>query len=109
MLDDGVGAAPALPGMRGLLRSVRTPEFSGLVFHEVEAKSALNRVPGASPMPFTWTINPYRGCSHACAYCFARNTHTYLDFDAGADFDSQIVVKVNIVRVLERELLSARW
>jgi DNA repair photolyase len=109
VLDDGVGAAPALPGMRGLLRSVRTPEFAGTVFHEVEAKSALNRVPGSSPMPFTWTINPYRGCSHACTYCFARNSHTYLDFDAGADFDRQIVVKVNIVRVLERELRSPRW
>jgi DNA repair photolyase len=109
VLDDGVGAAQALPGMRGLLRSVRTPEFEGVVFHEVEAKSALNRVPGASPMPFTWTVNPYRGCSHACSYCYARNTHTYLDFDAGADFDGQIVVKVNIGRVLDRELRSPRW
>lgn len=109
VLDEGVGAAPALPGMRGLLRSVRTPEFAGMVFHEVEAKSALNRVPAASRMPFTWTVNPYRGCSHGCVYCFARNTHTYLDLDAGADFDSQIVVKVNIGRVLERELRAPRW
>jgi DNA repair photolyase len=109
VLDEGIGAAPALPGMRGLLRSVRTPEFAGMVFHEVEAKSALNRVPDASRMPFTWTVNPYRGCSHGCVYCFARNTHTYLDLDAGADFDSQIVVKVNIGRVLERELRSSRW
>jgi DNA repair photolyase len=109
VLDEAVGSAPALPGMRGLLRSVRTPEFAGTVFHEVEAKSALNRVPGASQMPFTWTVNPYRGCTHACSYCFARNTHTYLDFDAGADFDSQIVVKVNVARVLERELRSPRW
>jgi DNA repair photolyase len=109
VLDEGVGAAPALPGMRGLLRSVRTPEFAGMVFHEVEAKSALNRVPAVSRMPFTWTINPYRGCSHGCVYCFARNTHTYLDLDAGADFDSQIVVKVNIGRVLERELRAPRW
>jgi hypothetical protein len=70
VLDEGIGAAAALPGMRGHLRSVRTPEFAGTVFHEVEAKSALNRVPVASRMPFTWTINPYRGCSHACRYCF---------------------------------------
>jgi DNA repair photolyase len=109
VLDEGIGATPALPGMRGLLRSVRTPEFAGMVFHEVEAKSALNRVPAASRMPFTWTVNPYRGCSHGCVYCFARNTHTYLDLDAGADFDSQIVVKVNIGRVLERELRARRW
>jgi DNA repair photolyase len=109
VLTDGVGDAAALPGLKGLLRSVRTPEFAGTVFHEVEAKSALNRVPGNSPMPFRWTVNPYRGCSHACVYCFARNTHTYLDLDAGADFDSQIVVKVNVGRVLARELARPKW
>ncbi|MHA6625508.1 Rv2578c family radical SAM protein [Pseudonocardia sichuanensis] len=255
---DGVGDEPALPGLRGLLRSIRTPEFAGTVFHEVEARSALNEVRGPSPLPFRWTINPYRGCSHACTYCldpstlvlmadgrrkpirelvvgdeiigtrvrgsyrrsvgtrvlatwstrkrayrvtcedgteivasgdhrfltdrgwrhvarqepgepqrpylttddrlaglgpgdaitepdprrvvdvadlgheqemidittgtgdfiangvvshncFARNTHTYLDLDAGHDFDSQIVVKVNVARVLEKELRSRRW
>ncbi|OLT08490.1 radical SAM protein [Pseudonocardia sp. CNS-004] len=106
---DGVGQEPTLPGLRGLLRSVRTPEFAGTVFHEVEARSALNEVRGPSPLPFRWTVNPYRGCSHACLYCFARNTHTYLDLDAGHDFDSQIVVKVNVARVLEKELRSRRW
>lgn len=80
-----------------------------MTFHEVLSKSALNRVPGASRMPFSWTINPYRGCSHACVYCFARGTHEYLDLDGGADFDSQIVVKVNVVEVLERELRRASW
>jgi len=69
--------------MGGFLRSVRTPEFAGMVFHEVEARSALNKVPGGSQLPFGWTVNPYRGCSHACAYCFARNTHTYLELDTG--------------------------
>ncbi|HEY7594593.1 MAG TPA: intein-containing Rv2578c family radical SAM protein [Actinophytocola sp.] len=63
-----------LPGLPGLVRSVRTPEFSGIVFHEVRAKSVLNKVPGASPMPFRWTVNPYRGCSHACRYCLAGDT-----------------------------------
>ncbi|SDF11445.1 Rv2578c family radical SAM protein [Pseudonocardia oroxyli] len=96
----------ALPG---LVRTVRAPEFAGVVFHEVEARSALNRVPGSSPMPFSWTVNPYRGCSHACVYCFARTTHTYLDLDAGRDFDSQIVVKVNVGGVLRRELARPRW
>ncbi|WP_075973454.1 intein-containing Rv2578c family radical SAM protein [Actinokineospora bangkokensis] len=64
----------ALPGLPGLVRSVRTPEFSGVVFHEVLAKSVLNRVPGASPMPFEWTVNPYRGCAHACSYCLHGDT-----------------------------------
>ncbi|MGQ0575244.1 MAG: Rv2578c family radical SAM protein [Pseudonocardia sp.] len=109
IVDDGVGAAPVLPGMRGLLRTVRPPEFAGTVFHEVEARSVLNRVPGSSPVPFRWTVNPYRGCGHACRYCFARNTHTYLDLDAGEDFDGQIVVKVNVARVLDRELRAPRW
>ena len=80
-----------------------------MVFHEVEAKSALNKVPGGSTMPFSWTINPYRGCSHSCFYCFARNTHTYLEFDPGNDFNRQLVVKVNVARVLRRELAARRW
>jgi len=66
-------------------------------------------VPGASRMPFTWTINPYRGCSHACVYCFARRTHTYLDLDVGDDFDRQIVVKTNVVEVLAAELRRPSW
>jgi len=78
VLEDGVGSDDALPGMRGLLRTVRTPEFAGTVFHEVEARSVLNRVPGPSPMPFRWTVNPYRGCSHACVYCLAGPTRVLL-------------------------------
>lgn len=259
VVGDAIGSDVVLPGMRGLLRTVRPPEFAGLTFHEVEARSALNKVPGSSAMPFTWTINPYRGCSHACTYCvvgetpilladgrtrpiaelrvgdgiygterdgryrryvrttvlahwstvkpafrvtlaggtelvaggdhrfltdrgwkyvtgggrrpylsggdsllgpgggwciegdsikndadlrvvgvqplgvevpmfdittgsgdfiadgvvshncFARNTHTYLDLDAGDDFDRQVVVKVNVARVLERELRAPKW
>jgi DNA repair photolyase len=102
-------ATPGLFGMAGLVRSVRTPEFAGMTFHEVLAKSALNRVPAQSAMPFEWTVNPYRGCSHACVYCFARNTHTYLDLDAGADFDNQVVVKINVAEVLSAELTKPRW
>ncbi|MGX5681123.1 Rv2578c family radical SAM protein [Schumannella luteola] len=102
-------AAPGLFGMTGLVRSVRTPEFAGMTFHEVLAKSALNRVPAQSAMPFEWTVNPYRGCSHACVYCFARNTHTYLDLDAGKDFDSQVVVKINVAEVLRAEVSKPKW
>jgi DNA repair photolyase len=60
-------------------------------------------------MPFRWTINPYRGCSHACQYCFARPTHTYLGFDAGRDFEREIVVKVNAPEVLRAELARPSW
>ncbi len=102
-------ALPGLAKLSNLVRSVTTPEFAGIRFHEVLAKTALNRVPGASAMPFSWTVNPYRGCSHACAYCFARNTHTYLDLDSGKDFDSEIIVKVNVAEVLARELHKPRW
>ena len=95
--------------LEGLVRSVTTPEFAGMTFHEVAARSALNHVPSSSAMPFDWTVNPYRGCSHACVYCFARGTHTYLDLDGGRDFDSQVVVKVNVAEVLERELRRGSW
>jgi DNA repair photolyase len=60
-------------------------------------------------MPFRWTINPYRGCSHGCVYCFARPTHEYLGLDIGDDFDRRIVVKVNAVERLRAELRSPRW
>ncbi|HET7328906.1 MAG TPA: Rv2578c family radical SAM protein [Nocardioidaceae bacterium] len=109
-LDDDDSAA--LPGMRrvaGLVRSVQTPEFAGVTFHEVRAKSALNKVPGESAMPFRWTVNPWRGCTHACFYCYARGSHTWLDFDAGRDFDTQIVVKTNVAEVLRRELARPSW
>ena len=85
-----------------------TPEFRGITFIETEAKSIINRVPGGA-LPFDWTINPYRGCSHACVYCFARPTHTYLDMNAGRDFENKIVVKVNASEVLRRELAAKRW
>jgi DNA repair photolyase len=66
-------------------------------------------VPGSSNLPFAFTVNGYRGCSHACRYCFARPTHEYLDFDSGHDFDSQVVVKVNVAEVLRRELRRKSW
>ena len=77
-------------------------------FEEIEVKSVINRV-NAPLLPFRWTINPYRGCQHACTYCFARNTHTYLGYDAGKDFNQRIVVKVNAPEVLRRELGRPRW
>ena len=105
-VDDG-----ALPGLQriGFVRSVRTPQFDGITFHEVLCKSALNKVPNSAHLPFQFTVNGYRGCSHACRYCFARPTHEYLDFDSGADFDNEVVVKTNVVEVLRRELARRSW
>jgi DNA repair photolyase len=89
-------------------RTFDTPEFRGVTCIEVEAKSLINKVPGGG-LPFDYTINPYRGCTHACVYCFARPTHTFLEMNAGADFETKIVVKVNAPDVLRRELGAKRW
>ncbi|MBB5959456.1 DNA repair photolyase [Saccharothrix tamanrassetensis] len=74
---DGADRQQALPGLPGLVRSVRTPDFADVVFHEVRAKSVLNRVPGGR-LPFGWTVNPYRGCTHGCTYCLAGDTPVLL-------------------------------
>ena len=76
---------------------------------EDTCKTALNRVPEVSRVPFRWTINPYRGCTHSCHYCFARAFHTYLDLGIGEDFSTKIVVKTNVAEVLRRELSAPRW
>jgi DNA repair photolyase len=100
-----------LPGYRdeAVVRRFEAPEALQTRFYEVRARSVLNRVPASSRMPFRWTINPYRGCSHGCTYCFARPTHTYLGFDAGQDFEREIVVKVNAPEVLRAELARPSW
>ncbi len=84
-------------------------EYRSLTFHEVESKSIINHVPAAAGLPFEYTINPYRGCSHRCSYCFARPTHAYLGFEIGDDFDSQIVVKINAVELARAETAPGRW
>ena len=76
---------------------------------EDRCKSALNQVPRESRLPFRWTVNPYRGCSHSCHYCFARAYHTYLDLGVGDDFATKIIVKTNIAETLRRELSAPRW
>src|ERR1700722_1503932 len=100
-----------LPGYRdeAVVRHFEAPDSISTRFYEIRAKSILNRAPEASQMPFRWTISPYRGCSHACVYCFARPTHTYLDFDAGRDFEREIVVKVNAPERLRAELARPSW
>jgi DNA repair photolyase len=105
---DGAAQVPLFE--RGaVVRTFDTPGFRGMTFFEVQAKSIVSHVPQSSRMPFRWTINPYRGCQHSCVYCFARNTHTYLDLDAGADFDSKVIVKVNAPELLRKKLASPGW
>jgi DNA repair photolyase len=103
------GVLPGLARLSSSVRTVRPPEFAGMTFHEILAKTALNRVPDESTrLPGQWTINPYRGCSHGCTFCYARTTHRYLDLNTGEDFDNQVVVKTNLVEVLRRELATSR-
>ena len=90
-------------------RHVGRGEFRGMEFLHVQARRIVNEVPKASRVPFRWTINAYRGCSHACSYCFARPTHEYLGMNAGDDFDRRIVVKVNAVERVRAELAPRRW
>jgi DNA repair photolyase len=108
---DGHGADATVPlfARGAVVRTFDTPQFRDMTFFEVHARSIINQVPAASRMPFRWTINPYRGCSHACIYCFARKTHTYLDLDAGEDFDRRVVVKVNASDLLRKELSRPKW
>lgn len=97
-----------LPGLGGGER-VTHPEFRGMEFLHVRAKSLLNEVPAAAGLAFRWTINVYRGCSHACDYCFARPSHAWLDLGVDRDFESVIVVKVNAVERLRAELRRPSW
>jgi DNA repair photolyase len=92
-----------------VVRTFDAPEAVDTRFYEIHAKSALNRVTAKSRMPFRWTVNPYRGCSHACAFCFARPTHNYLGLDAGRDFEREIVVKVNAPELVRAELSRKSW
>lgn len=110
LADDERDGQTSLFGVDEALTVERgTGRMSDLEFLHVTAKRILNEVPGSSPMPFRWTINAYRGCSHSCLYCFARPTHDYLGLGIGEDFDRKIVVKVNAVDKLRSELRSPRW
>jgi DNA repair photolyase len=108
-LDTAAGAAGQVALFDVPEREVGTGEFRGLEFVHVRARRIINEVPDRSPVPFRFTINAYRGCSHACTYCFARPTHAYLDLDPATEFDRVIVVKVNAIERLRAELAPKRW
>jgi DNA repair photolyase len=98
-------AALVRDGGVGALTEAET-RADAATYQEVDCRSALNRVKG---MPFEWTLNPYRGCTHACHYCFARRYHSQFELNAGDEFASVILVKRNFVEVLERELDRPSW
>jgi len=97
------------PDERVAERHVGKGAYAGMEFLHVNARTIINTVPPESLVPFRHTINPYRGCSHACVYCFARPTHDYLGLGIGTDFERKIVVKVNAVERLRAELRAPRW
>jgi DNA repair photolyase len=107
--DDPGGQGSLFDGEDLLDRHIGTGEFQGMEFLHVNARTIINEVPAASKLPFRYTINAYRGCSHACTYCFARPTHEYLGLDIGEDFERRIVVKINAVERLRAELAGRRW
>ena len=84
------------------------PPKGPLEIYEEEVKSIISK--NQSPdVGFNYSVNPYRGCFHACAYCYARPTHQYLDFGAGTDFETKIVVKVNAAQKLKSSFLKPSW
>ena len=91
-------------GLGGLPSAVR--RAGDTTYQEVQCRSALNRVHG---MPFQWTLNPYRGCTHGCHYSFARRYQTQLELGSGDDCSSVILVKVNFPSVVRLELSRDAW
>lgn len=102
----------SIPTLRGGVAPIRLFKTTGarvtpqVEWVEVQTKSVINRVRG---MPFKWSINPYRGCSHGCHFCYARRTHWFLDQDGVNNWSQRIFVKVNAPEVLRRELTHPSW
>ena len=93
--DDGWG------GLDETARETHEPPATQVVLEQ--AKSILSK--NDSPdIPFTYALNPYRGCEHGCIYCYARPTHSYLNLSPGLDFETRLIAKVNAAACLEREL-----
>ena len=82
--------------------------MAGAQVTEIQCKTLLNKL-DVPFFPFRWTLNPYRGCRHACRYCYARPTHEYWGMDAGRDFEQRVFAKVNAPEVLRKELNRPNW
>jgi DNA repair photolyase len=113
LFDDLGSPRPTTRGVASLVKGGGTAALTAAErradearYQEVTCRSALNRVQG---MPFNWTLNPYRGCTHGCHYCFARRYHVQFEMNADDEFASVILVKRNFVEVLQRELDRPSW
>ena len=82
--------------------------MAGAQVTEIHCKTLLNRL-DVPMFPFRWTLNPYRGCRHACTYCYARPTHEYWGMDSGRDFEQRVFAKVNAPQVLRKEMKRPSW
>src|SRR4051812_10793522 len=71
-------------------------------------KTIINKV-DSDDLPFEYSMNPYQGCEHGCIYCYARPTHEYWGYSAGLDFERKIIVKKNVVELLEKQLSNKKW
>lgn len=99
---------PPNPWAEGHVEWFGEPPEIELKVYEEQARSILTE--NESPdIPFRYSVNPYRGCYHGCAYCYARPTHEYLDFGAGTDFERRIVVKANAPSLLYDRLRDPEW
>ena len=82
--------------------------MAGADVQEIHCKTLLNKI-DVPRFPFRWTMNPYRGCRHACTYCYARPTHEFWGLDSGRDFETRVFAKVNAPGVLRQELKRPSW
>jgi DNA repair photolyase len=113
LFPDAVSVAPTLRDVADLVRLAGIDGLTGAVrradqarYQEIRVRSALTRAMG---MPFRWALNPYRGCTHACEYCYARKYQRHLELGAGDDFSTLIFAKTNLPEVLRREVARASW
>ncbi|HEX5135619.1 MAG TPA: PA0069 family radical SAM protein [Planctomycetota bacterium] len=101
-------ANPPNPWLSEHREWIGEPPPARLEVYEEEAASILSEN-DSEDVPFRWSANPYRGCFHGCAYCYARPTHQYLGFGAGSDFERRIVVKVNAPELLRKAFARRSW
>jgi DNA repair photolyase len=101
-------ANPPNPWSPTTIEWLGEPPNAPLKVYEERAKTIINEIESPD-VGMTWSLNPYRGCQHACAYCYARPSHQYWGFGAGTDFDRNIVVKVNAPELLRETFDKRTW